>query len=517
MRRYVEVMDTSLRDGEQTPGKSYKPKQKLAVAQFLLDQLKVDRVEVASALVSEGELAMLKQVMLWASVNGFANRIEVLGFTDGHKSVDWIKSGGGQVINLLCKGSLRHCEDTFGTDVLGHLERIGQTVEYAVAQGLTVNVYLEDWSQGMLNSPEYVRSLLSGLAKMPIKRAMLCDTLGVLSYWQVEEFVNQAASWQPKLILDFHGHDDYGLATANSLAAVRTGKVGGVHVSINGLGERCGNTCQDETVVGIADFLSNCQLGIDESKLVAASRMMALVSGVRVPANKSISGTNSRVNTAGVHAHGDERGRKKGKAELYRHPKLDPGRFGGQLSHSLGKLAGKASVRSNAQLLGFILNDDEVTAVLTRVKDLGDEGKPVTVADLPYIIAEVLNRPECIVFEVLEADSHSTLRGRALTSAKIRFRGREYEISAHGDGGFDGFMNALHRWARRRSVVIPKLLDWDPVIPPGGQHSALVQANIKWHNGQGDFDTIGVHPDQTMASILAAEAAVNVCNQNHHS
>lgn len=510
--RVIEVMDTTLRDGEQTPGRSFDAKQKLALVEVLLKQLGVDRVEVTSALSSVGEQKMLNQVMHWASDHGFSDQIEILGFVGpkrGRKSVDWVAEVGGRVINLLCKGSRRHCNTEF-SNLVKHLQGIKQTVEYAVSKGMKVNIYLEDWSQGMLNSPRYVQEMMVALGKLPIERVMLCDTLGVLAFWQVEQFVKQVSAWQPDIKLDIHCHDDYGLATANTLAAVRTGKVSGIHVTTNGLGERTGNASQAEAVVNIQDFLdSQVTMNVDESWLLTVSRMAALFAKRRVPANASVVGIHAFTDTAGVHAGGNRKG------GLYAHSKLVAERFGAQAACAMGKLAGKASILTNAESLGFHLSNEEVGRVAGKVTEFGDAGKPVTIADLPYIIAMVLGWSEYNAFEVLSASSHSNLYGKADTLTTIRYRNRQYSISGQGDGGFDAFMNAIRHWAKRKKIIIPVLHDYDPTIPPGGGTGALVQAKAVWRNGKGTFETVGLNSDQTMAAILAAQAAINVCNVRH--
>src|ERR1700694_3686336 len=159
-------MDTTLRDGEQTPGISYTPDEKLVIAEALL-RSGVDAIEVGSALVSHGEALAVRNIAEWASSHEAAEKVEVLGFVDGTKSVDWIVQHGGRVLNLLAKGSEHHCVVQLRKTVESHLADIERTVEYAVKNGLSVNVYLEDWSQGMRNSKPYVMTLTSGLAKLP--------------------------------------------------------------------------------------------------------------------------------------------------------------------------------------------------------------------------------------------------------------------------------------------------------------------------------------------------------------
>ena len=107
--QFVEVMDTTLRDGEQTPGVAFTPAEKLEIARLLLTRVKVDRLEIASARVSEGEKEAVRAILAWAEHRGCLEQMEILGFVDNHASVDWIKSVGGKVINMLAKGSEEHC------------------------------------------------------------------------------------------------------------------------------------------------------------------------------------------------------------------------------------------------------------------------------------------------------------------------------------------------------------------------------------------------------------------------
>ena len=162
----IEIMDTTLRDGEQTSGVSFVPHEKLMIARLLLEDLKVDRVEVASARVSDGEFEAVKMICDWAARRNLLHKVEVLGFVDGHTSVDWIQRTGCRVINLLCKGSLKHCTQQLKKTPEEHLADIISVVHYADEQDITVNVYLEDWSNGIKDSPEYVFQLMEGF-KIP--------------------------------------------------------------------------------------------------------------------------------------------------------------------------------------------------------------------------------------------------------------------------------------------------------------------------------------------------------------
>ncbi len=244
-QQFVEILDCTLRDGEQTNGVSFLPHEKLVMARKLLSDVNVDRIEVSSARVSEGEREAVTKICTFARKNGMLDRVEVLGFVDGGKSIDWIADCGGQVVNLLAKGSLKHCTHQLHKTPEEHISDILAELCYAAKKGMTVNLYLEDWSNGMKDSPDYVFQLMDALVTHPqplplIKRFMLPDTLGVMNPLQVIDYFRKMQKRYPEVHFDFHAHNDYDLAVSNSLAAVYSGAKG-LHVTVNGLGERCGN------------------------------------------------------------------------------------------------------------------------------------------------------------------------------------------------------------------------------------------------------------------------------------
>jgi (R)-citramalate synthase len=152
----LEIMDTTLRDGEQTSGVSFTATEKLTIAKLLLEELKIDRIEVASARVSEGEFKGVKKITEWAAKAGLLDRIEVLGFLDGVESLNWIAESGARVVNLLSKGSLKHLTGQLKKTPDQHISDIKKAIIYGKEKGISANLYLEDWSNGMRNSPDYV-------------------------------------------------------------------------------------------------------------------------------------------------------------------------------------------------------------------------------------------------------------------------------------------------------------------------------------------------------------------------
>ena len=301
----IEIMDTTLRDGEQTSGVSFSQQEKLGIAKFLLSELGVDRIEIASARVSEGELQTVKKITEWADKAGFLPKIEVLGFVDGETSLNWIESVGGKVINLLTKGSLRHVTEQLRKTPQAHIDDIKRAIDLAHKKNISVNLYLEDWSNGMKNSPSYVFDMVDALCGEGVNRFMLPDTLGILNPLLTADFCTQMVKRYPNLKFDFHAHNDYDLAVSNVFAAVNSG-ISGIHTTINGLGERAGNAPLTSVLAVLHDQLG-IKTKINEQKMYDGSKLVETYSGVRIPANKPIIGDNVFTQVAGVHADGDQK------------------------------------------------------------------------------------------------------------------------------------------------------------------------------------------------------------------
>jgi D-citramalate synthase len=146
MQSSIQILDVTLRDGEQTQGVSFTTDEKLNIAKFLLQKLNVHRVEIASARVSQGELQTVRRIMDWAETEGLSQRIEILGFVDGGKTVDWMVETGVSTLNLLTKGSLHHLEKQLRKTPQEHFKEVSDCIKRATEKGYKVNVYLEDWS-----------------------------------------------------------------------------------------------------------------------------------------------------------------------------------------------------------------------------------------------------------------------------------------------------------------------------------------------------------------------------------
>ena len=505
---FVEIMDSTLRDGEQTNGVSFLPHEKLVMARKLLSDVNVDRLEVASARVSEGEREAVTKICSYAQKNGLLERVEVLGFVDGGKSIDWIAECGGRVMNLLAKGSLKHCTHQLQKTPDEHISDILKELEYAASKGISVNLYLEDWSNGMKDSPEYVYKLMDSLTSylLPltsIKRFMLPDTLGVMNPLQVIEYFRKMIKRYPEVHFDFHAHNDYDLAVSNSLAAVLSG-ARGLHVTVNGLGERCGNAPL-ASVQAILKDQFHAKTNLVESQLNDLSRMVESFSGISVAPNQPIVGENVFTQVAGVHADGDT------KDQLY-YNELIPERFGRKREYALGKQSGRANIAKNLEELGLELTPEQTRRVTERITELGDKKEIVTQDDLPYIVSDVLKHDGSEDKVKLISYIVTTAYGlRPGANIKVEINGQEYEGSAVGDGQYDAFVKALrHIYKKHLDRTFPTLANYQVSIPPGGRTDALVQTIISWHYKDGLLRTRGLDADQTESAIKATFKMLNI-------
>ncbi|MCF2579446.1 MAG: 2-isopropylmalate synthase [Prevotella sp.] len=499
-------MDCTLRDGEQTSGVSFLPHEKLMVARMLLGDVNVNRIEVASARVSEGEKEAVRMICRYAESVGKLNRVEVLGFVDGGKSIDWIDECGCKVINLLAKGSLKHCTHQLKKTPEEHIDGIYESLTLAMQKGMAVNLYLEDWSSGMKDSPDYVFKMMDALVESGIKRFLLPDTLGILNPMEVTKYFGQMVERYPNTNFEFHAHNDYDLAVANSLVAVVSG-ASGLHVTVNGLGERCGNAPLASVQAILKDQLG-IETSIREDRLGEISRLVEGYSGIAIAPNQPIVGENVFTQVAGVHADGDN------KDNLYCN-NLVPERFGRKREYALGKNSGRANIAKNLELLGLELTPEQTRRVTQRITELGDRKEIVTQEDLPFIVSDVLKHsaPEDKI--KLVSYMVSLAYGlRPMATVKVEIDGKQYEDNALGDGQYDAFVKAMRKIYRERlGRTFPTLENYAVSIPPGGRTDALVQTVITWRSGEKILRTRGLDADQTEAAIKATIKMLNIVEQ----
>ena len=499
--KHLTIMDTTLRDGEQTSGVSFSELEKLSVAKILLRDVKVDRIEIASARVSDGEFKGTKRVMKWAAEKGYLDKVEVLGFVDDKISLQWIADAGGKVLNLLCKGSLKHVTEQLRKTPEQHVADIKNVINNATEMGIRVNVYLEDWSNGMRNSKEYVHFMISELKDEKIDRFMLPDTLGLLDPDQTYDFCREMIMSFPDVNFDFHAHNDYDLAIANVFHAIKAG-IRCVHTTVNGLGERAGNAPLSSVIATIKDHLK-MKTNVEEAALNKASRLVETFSGIRIPTNKPLIGEYVFTQCSGIHADGDS------KNNLYFNDLL-PERFGRIREYALGKTSGKANIKKNLQELGIELDAESLKKVTQKVIDLADKKETVTSDELPYIVADVLeNELHESNIRVVNYSVNHTMGLRPVANVSLEIGGKFYEEFSDGDGQYNAFVKSIRKIYDRLGKPFPKLVDYVVTIPPGGKTNALVETIITWKSNH-EFKTKGLDPDQNTAAMKATIRMLNI-------
>ena len=496
-------MDTTLRDGEQTSGMSFSSSEKLTIAKLLLEELKVDRIEIASARVSDGEFTAVKNIAKWAKENDYLNKIEVLTFLDKGVSINWLSSSGAKVQNLLTKGSINHLKYQINKTPKEHFNDVYNSVHDARELNIDTNVYLEDWSNGMRNSPDYVFEYLDFLSTLPIKRVLLPDTLGVLSPKETYNYLSVIINKYPNIHFDFHAHNDYDLSVSNVMESLKAG-CHGLHLTINGMGERAGNAPMASVAAVVRDFLPDVKINLEEKKLYKVSALISAFTGFKIPANKPIVGENVFTQTAGIHADGDS------KNNLYFNDLL-PERFGRIREYALGKTSGKANIKKNLDRLAITLNDEDLKKVTNRVIELGDKKEKVTAEDLPYIISDVLNTSIQVKRVLINSYILKHTMGKdPSVYLELKIDDNIYKKTGVGDGQFDAFMNAVNEIYKDNNLKTPNLVNYLVTIPKGSNSDALCETIITWRDPSSEFTTRGLDSDQTVSAIKATEKMLNI-------
>jgi D-citramalate synthase len=410
---------------------------------------------------------------------------------------------GARVMNLLTKGSLNHLTHQLKKTPKQHFKEVGAVIALAQKNNIDCNVYLEDWSNGMRKSPEYVYQYLDFLSTQPIKRILLPDTLGVLIPSETAEYITAIVQRYPTIHFDFHAHNDYDLSIANVLEAVKAGAKG-LHLTINGMGERAGNAPLASAIAVLNDYVKEVKTSVVEKSLYTVSKLVETFSGFRIPVNKPVVGENVFTQTAGIHADGDK------KNNLYFN-ELMPERFGRQRKYALGKTSGKANIENNLQQLGIQLSDADLKKVTQRIIELGDRKEMVTQSDLPYIISDVLDSNT--IEEKVTIENYVLTHSKELkpsVTLKITVNGETFEEHSQGDGQYDAFMNSLKRIYKKKKVELPLLTDYAVRIPPGGKSDALCETIITWNYNGREFKTRGLDSDQTVSAIKATQKMLNL-------
>ena len=480
----VRFFDTTLRDGEQTPGVSLKPAQKLSIA-TMLAEIGIDTVEAGSAAASEGEREAIRLIAgagLSAEVATFVRALKV--------DIDYAAECGVDCVHLVVPASDLHIRAKMRKTREQVCTMAWDAVEYAKERGLVVELSGEDASRA---DPAFLAHLFREGVERGADRLCFCDTVGLMT-------PEKTAGVIPGLLfapLSIHCHDDLGFALANTFAALKAG-ASAAHVTVNGLGERAGNTPLEEVVMAL-EVLYGTKTGIRTERLYHLATEVSKMTGVPLPTNKAIVGEMAFTHESGIHAHGVLR-------EASTYEPISPERVGRTRRILLGKHSGSASVRAALQELGYVCDEVQLAEIVARVKSLGDEGRRITDADLMAIADSVLNlvREPTIRLRQVTVVSGSNVVPTA--SVTVTVRGEEVTCAATGNGPVDAAVEALRRSIAGIGEI--RLEDYRVDAISGGT-DALVDVTVCLSRDGRVLTSRGARTDIIMGSVEAMVAGMN--------
>ncbi|MFH0897663.1 MAG: 2-isopropylmalate synthase [Candidatus Bathyarchaeota archaeon] len=474
-------LDTTLRDGEQTPGVSLKPEDKLRIAKRL-DELGVHIIEAGSAIASEGEVKAIRLIVkegLKAEICSFARILR--------EDIDAIVRSDAQSVHLVVPTSPTHLKYRLKKTEDRILEMVVDTVQYAKDHGLIVELSTEDASRSEMS---FLKKVFTAGVEAKADRLCACDTVGVLTPDRSYAFYHELSS-SFTVPISVHCHNDFGMAVANSIAGLQGG-AREVHVTVNGLGERAGNAALEEVVMSLI-ALHKVKLPIKTQLLYSTSRLVSRLTGIPVQPNKAITGDNAFTHQTGIHTHGI-------LAAPSTYEPIPPEMVGAHRRFSTGKLSGAHGIRAFLEGLELKPTDSQLKEISTRVKVLGDKGKKMTDVDLYSIAETVMNIPKVRPIKLREL---SVMTGNKITptaAVTIDLDGKSLTEAAVGNGPVDAALNAINKAVSQATEIV--LEDYSVKAITGGTN-ATVEVTVQLRKGNSTITSMGVHSDIVMASVEA--------------
>lgn len=486
-KRTVKVLDTTLRDGEQTPGVALTPEQKLEVARAL-DDLGVDIIEAGAAITSEGERKAIKLISK-AGLDA-----EICSFVRGLRSdVDAALACDVDSVHLVVPTSDIHLKHKLKKS-RKEIKRISLDVaRYALDHGLVVEFSAEDATR---TDPTFLQEFLSAAVNEGVQRVCVCDTVGVLTPEKASELFSELTR-TVKVPVAAHCHDDFGMATANTLTAVQAGAQE-IHVSVNGLGERGGNAALEEIVLALTHF-HGIKTGVKLNKLYGISKLVERHTGLPVSPTKAVVGENAFAHEAGIHTHG---------VLVYppTYEPISPEVVGHHRKLVFGKHVGSHAIESELKRMGLKPTKGQVKEIFKQVKQLGDRGKLVTDTELRAIVDAVMGRE---LEEMVKLEELTVVSGNRVTptsSVRVKFGEKEVVESGLGVGPVDAAMNAIRKVVEGMSNI--RLREYHVDAISGGSN-AVVDVVVKLTDGKRIVTARGTSGDIIMASVQAMLNGVN--------
>jgi D-citramalate synthase len=479
----VEFLDTTLRDGEQAPGVSLTPAEKARIAKRL-DDADVSVIEAGSACTGPGERETIRRVTsldLDATVVSFCRGVR--------NDIDLALDCGVDGVDIVVPASDRHIETKVGTTHEQVVRDTVELVEYAADHGLWVEVLGEDGSRADL---EFLVELMSAAMDAGADRVCVPDTVGHATPDRMLEIYAALNEVGPT---STHTHDDLGLAVTNALVGVAAG-ADLVHGTVNGIGERAGNVAIEEVAIALDHGYDVETLHTEE--LYGLAKLVANSMGVPIAPNKAVVGENAFTHESGIHTDGT----LKDDSMYEPYP---PGMVGRERRLVLGKHAGRAGVEAALNEHDIEVSEDELTDVVSRVKQLGDRGKRVTDADLLAIAEEVRGQERERRVELLDLTAASG-SGTPTASVRLRVQGEERTAAGTGSGPVDAALTAVRN---ALGTAADAQLDEYHVDAITGGTDAVVTVEVTMSRGDRTVNVAASDSDITTASVRAMVDALD--------
>jgi len=488
----VRIFDTTLRDGEQTPGIALTPEQKLAIAQKL-DELGVDAIEAGFPIISDGERKAVKDIAhanLKAEICGLARTEK--------KDIDAAVAAGLKYIHTFIATSDIHLKYKLNLTREQAVAKAIEAVEYAKSLGLQVEFSAEDATR---TDREFLKKVFKSVTEAGADRIDIPDTVGYSTPQYIAAITKDAID-ATHLPVSVHCHNDFGLAVANAISAIQAGAQC-AHVTINGIGERAGNASLEEFVMALQclQFDKKFETNINTRLIYETSRYVSKIVGVQVQPNKAIVGENAFGHESGIHTHGV-------LSNPLTYEPISPELVGRTRWFQVGKHAGTHGIAAMLEEYGIQPSREQTREILERVKKLGDQGKHVTDVELLSISGEVMHQEGLKRLVHLTGFSVSTGMGNMpYAFVKLNVEGKDFIGTDYGVGPVDASINAIQKITGETSKVRIKEYKLDSI---SGGSEALCEVTIKVEDAYGNQASAkSIGEDIVITSVQAMIDGIN--------
>jgi len=430
----VKILDTTLRDGEQTPNVALSTEDKLKIAQAL-DELGVDIIEAGFAVNSEGEAEAIK-VIANAGLKSEICSLCRASISD----VDAALACDVDSVHIFLATSKTHLEKKLKITQDQAIEKAVESIQHAKDHGLIVEFSDEDGTRTEL---EFLHRMHKAIQDVGVDRIDIPDTVGVMVPPAMTQFVSEIKK-HVKVPLAVHCHDDFGLSVANSLAGV-LGGAEEVHVTVNGLGERAGNAALEEVVMSLLAFY-NIKTNINSRKMAFVSRLVSQLTGIAVPPNKAIVGENAFSHESGIHVHGV-------LSDGSTYEPMRPEIVGKERSFVVGKHSGVHAVQNKLKEYGIELTPDQMKEAVAKIKKWAESGKKLDDAELLAVAYDIMGEQVKPVIRLEEFTVFTGLNFTPTATVVLNIDGDVRRASETGVGPIDASVSAI-KSAVSKNIVL---------------------------------------------------------------